>query len=48
MPIVTCIGEAAGSAAALAAKENLPVSEISVPALRETLYASGALTHTLD
>ncbi len=48
MPIVTCIGEAAGSAAALAAKENLPVSEISVPALREALYASGALTHTLD
>lgn len=48
MPIVTCIGEAAGVAASLATAENLPVSRISVDCLRERLYAVGALSHSLD
>lgn len=48
MPIVTCIGEAAGTAASLAARGKQAVSEISVPELRETLYTAGALIHELD
>lgn len=42
MPIVCTLGEAAGTAAALAAASGLPVAEINTEQLRETLRAQGA------
>ncbi len=42
MPTVCCLGEAAGAAAALAAREHVSVREISVRALQKTLTAHGA------
>ncbi len=42
MPTVCCIGEAAGSAAAMALKNSCSVREIDVPALQATLRANGA------
>ena len=42
MPTVCCIGEAAGTAAALATKSNAPVREVDVAALQGTLLANGA------
>lgn len=42
MPTVCCIGEAAGSAMALAIKDSLPVREVNVDALRANLKANGA------
>lgn len=42
MPTVCCIGEAAGSAMALAIKDSVPVREVNVDALRATLKANGA------
>ena len=43
MPICTCIGEAAGTAAHFAGKENLTPREVDVSALREVLISHGAL-----
>ncbi len=42
MPTVTCIGQAAGVAAAMAAKAGCDVRDISVRELRETLIKNGA------
>ena len=48
MPIVTCLGEAAGVAAALAVKEDRVLSDVPAQSIREILYERGALTHDLD
>ena len=42
MPIVTTLGQAAGTAAAIAAKSNAGVKEIDVKALQNTLIENGA------
>lgn len=42
MPTVCCIGEAAGSAMALAIKDSIPVREVNTDTLRATLKANGA------
>ena len=42
MPTVCCIGEAAGSAMALAIKDSIPVREVNTDTLRTTLKANGA------
>lgn len=42
MPTVCCIGEAAGSAMALAIKDSIPVREVNTYTLRATLKANGA------
>ena len=42
MPIVCCIGQAAGTAAALAAEQNLKPLEIDISALRQQLIKDGA------
>ena len=42
MPTVCCIGEAAGAAVGLAAKQHLPVRDVNVSALRQTLKHNGA------
>ena len=41
-PIVQAVAQAVGTAAALAATGNVPVSEVDVDALRSTLVADGA------
>ena len=43
MPIVCCIGEAAGTAAALAVKYKVGVNEVDVSKLTNTLIGNGAL-----
>lgn len=43
MPITTCIGEAAGVAAALAVKKGVSAALVPVPELREKLVGYGAL-----
>ena len=43
MPIVCCLGEAAGTAAAQAWKEHQSISQIDTDILRSTLTANGAL-----
>ena len=48
MPIVTCLGEAAGVAAALAVREEHALSDVPAQSIREILYKRGALTHDLD
>lgn len=42
MPIVCCLGEAAGTASALALREDVPVHAVEIPALQETLSKNGA------
>ena len=42
MPIVCCLGEAAGTASALALRENVPVYAVDIPALQEVLLENGA------
>lgn len=42
MPTVCCIGEAAGSAMALAVKDSISVREVNTDLLRATLKANGA------
>ena len=42
MPTVTCIGEAAGTAISLAVANRIPVREINVAELRDTLKKNGA------
>jgi hypothetical protein len=42
MPTVCCIGEAAGSAMALAIKDSIPVREVNTDTLRANLKANGA------
>ena len=42
MPIVTCLGEAAGTAAAVAHKMNAPLHEVDMNALQQTLRANNA------
>jgi len=42
MPVVCCLGEAAGEAIALAVKEKCTVREIDVPTLQENLKQNGA------
>jgi hypothetical protein len=43
MPIVCCIGQAAGAAVAIAFKEKKAVNDINVDALRDKLYEEDAL-----
>lgn len=43
MPIVCCLGEAAGSAAALAFNENSSMADINVEKLRKILIQNGAM-----
>ncbi|MDY5626118.1 MAG: FAD-dependent oxidoreductase, partial [Clostridia bacterium] len=43
MPIVCCLGEAAGSAAALAFNENSSMADIDVEKLRKILIQNGAM-----
>lgn len=43
MPIVCCIGEAAGTAAAISAIDNVNVACIDVKKLRDTLHFNGAV-----
>ena len=43
MPIVCCLGEAAGRAAALAARDGIAVSEVDTDELRAVLIANGAV-----
>lgn len=42
MPTVCCIGEAAGSAIAMAVKDKIGTREVNTDALRATLKANGA------
>ena len=42
IPIVCCIGEAAGTAAAIACRDNVPVGKADVSKLQNTLSANGA------
>jgi hypothetical protein len=42
MPVVCCLGEAAGEAIALAVKEKCAVREIDVPTLQQNLKQNGA------
>ncbi|MDD6175567.1 MAG: FAD-dependent oxidoreductase [Firmicutes bacterium] len=42
MPIVTCLGEAAGTAAAIACRANLPFKKIDIAELQNTLQKNGA------
>jgi len=42
MPIVCCIGEAAGTAIGIAVKDNVKVRDVNVTALRETLKKNNA------
>lgn len=44
-PQYMMIGQAAGSAAALAVQSNRPVQEISIPALQQMLRRNGAILH---
>ena len=43
MPIVCCIGEAAGTAVAISVTDNVGVNEVDVRKLRETLTINGAM-----
>ncbi len=43
MPVVTCLGEAAGSAAALAIRDRVTPRGVSIDELRATLSANGAV-----
>jgi hypothetical protein len=43
MPIVSCIGEAAGTAAAIAYKDSADVIDADVQKIRETLKSNGAV-----
>lgn len=43
MPIVCCIGEAAGIAAAVAANEKVPAAEASIQTIRKLLAENGAV-----
>ena len=43
MPIVCCIGEAAGTAAAISVSDNVGINEVDVQKLRETLKINGAM-----
>ena len=42
MPVVCCIGEAAGTAAGLAVKNNVPVRDVNVAQLQNTLKNNNA------
>jgi len=42
MPVVCCIGEAAGSAVGLAVKDGIPVRSVDVEKLRALLKQNGA------
>lgn len=43
MPIVCCIGEAAGTAAAISVSDNVGINEVDVQKVRETLKMNGAM-----
>ena len=47
-PIVMAMGQAAGTAAAIAARENLPVQNVDVSTLRNTLLEGGVFLETYD
>ena len=43
MPITTCIGEAAGVAAAMAVRKGVRAADVPISELREKLVGYGAL-----
>ncbi len=45
MPIVCTLGQAAGTAVAIAKRENINISKINISALQETLIKNGAVIH---